>query len=454
MVSANLPNSNVPPDINSFDGFEREETSMSQIILDKINTHTNNATYNSTGKNCVVLIYPKGNELMNNPLKLAAAIDKSVIKHFQEEGKIKEIRTNKKKNIIVVELSDRSEKTIQKILKIKTIGNFEVAAQLPMSDELRYGVISPIGTDVDIEHLKKVIQIRHLNNFGEQTGEITHIERMKKKENNIWVDSMSLKLTFRRCELPVGISIFHSYYKVRPFIGNAFQCFNCQRMGHLSKSCKSKQRCLLCGGNHHREDCDAQQHKCANCSGPHRANSRECQYYSIGQQIEKVRVKQAKTYVEAKKQVLERHRKVENMHTMHSSDSPSYRDRLVGMNKRTETREMATQTEQKVDDMFFDKLKECLVTIIQKIQTGNGTVENIIEDAIQQGFQLTSKRTRSNLSTSSNISSSVSLTEEYERETDLENRSFQNGASKQRVKKKKEEKGNSNKSGAHATSRK
>ena len=415
MAEARLSNLNDPPyRENSFVGFSHGDITASQIIIEKIQNHTNNATYNSLGNSSVVLIHPNGNELMNNPIKLASALDDSVIKKLQEEGKIKDIRTNKKKNLIAIELNNKDDKIIDEILKIEKLGNYDVSAQLPITEELKFGVISPIDTDVDIEYLKNIIKIRNSSASGQQIGEITKIERLKKLENGIWIDSMSLKLTFKRCNLPEGISIFHSYYKVRPYVGNNFQCFKCQRMGHLAKSCKSRERCLLCGANHNRKDCNALQHKCANCSGPHRANSKECQYYALGKKIEKVRVNESKTYLEAKNKVLQGQNVVEsqtegnkrNGLTVQPSSSRSYRDHLIGRNNKKETKEMETQTEG--DEVFFEKLKKCLLSIVEKVRNTDMDVENIIEEAVEDGFQLKPKRLRSDLSSSSSTVSSVS----------------------------------------------
>ena len=52
-------------------------------------------------------------------------------------------------------------------------------------------------------------------------------------------------------------------------------CFNCQSFGHSEKKCRSKQKCLICGGSHSRKGCpnkEARKSKCANCKGRHVAS--------------------------------------------------------------------------------------------------------------------------------------------------------------------------------------
>ena len=73
-------------------------------------------------------------------------------------------------------------------------------------------------------------------------------------------------------------------YKVKEFRAPVpvLQCYNCQCFGHSAKSCRSKQKCLICGGNHSHKGCPSREsHKptCANCNGPHVASYKGCPEY-------------------------------------------------------------------------------------------------------------------------------------------------------------------------------
>ena len=51
---------------------------------------------------------------------------------------------------------------------------------------------------------------------------------------------------------------------------SVMQCFNCQCFGHSAKTCRSKQKCLICGGNHSHKGClsnESRKPTCANCKG-------------------------------------------------------------------------------------------------------------------------------------------------------------------------------------------
>jgi len=57
------------------------------------------------------------------------------------------------------------------------------------------------------------------------------------------------------------------------------RCFNCQRLGHLSKHCTNERRCEICAESHGDKDkCSGLVH-CVNCRGNHRASSSQCPVY-------------------------------------------------------------------------------------------------------------------------------------------------------------------------------
>ena len=40
---------------------------------------------------------------------------------------------------------------------------------------------------------------------------------------------------------------------------SVMQCYHCQYFGHSAKSCRSKQKCLICGGNHSHKGCPSRE---------------------------------------------------------------------------------------------------------------------------------------------------------------------------------------------------
>ena len=232
---------------------------------------------------------------MNNPLLLSELIEQSPIgKH-----KTIDIRTNKKKNVVAIEFENANKELIEEILAIRNLGSYEVNCYLPVGEAAKKGVISPIDPKISIENIQKHLIVK------DSDSKVILVERLKRRlPNNDWEDSLSVKVTFEGTELPKAVTIKHSYYRIRPYIPQPLQCYKCQRLGHTAPSCKNQLRCLLCGDQHDKSNCNYNQQtgdfKCANCKRNHKANSKQCQFYDAAQKIEKIRIGQNLTYLEAK----------------------------------------------------------------------------------------------------------------------------------------------------------
>jgi hypothetical protein len=232
--------------------------------------------------------------LINNPVEINRVIKESPFSKY----KMINIRTNKKLNIIRTELENPSKTIIEELLNATKLGKWKVDCYLPRSDIYRYGVISPVSNKAEIAEIKTLIEVMQ----GE--AQVQNIERLKRRIDGEWTDSVSLKIKFEYAELPKTIAIAHNVYRVSPYVGEPLQCFKCQRLGHLAASCRSKIRCLLCGGSHSKDQCQNESFHCANCQGNHKANSRECHYYETARQIESVRAQKHETYQNAREFVL------------------------------------------------------------------------------------------------------------------------------------------------------
>ena len=374
-------------------------------------TQNNNATLNSTGTKNVVLIYPKSDSMLNNPIKLNQAIIKSPLQQYIQNDQIL-IRTNKRKNIIVIEIVNETESRsiISELLKIEKIGIWEVDSRLPNQDTSRSGVIGPVSEDVDPQELVDVIKPweTNLTLTGSEgsSPKVLGVQRLKRRDGNEWKDSTSLRIIFQGDSLPEGIFIFQSSYRVRPYVGPPLQCYNCQRPGHTAGGCTANPRCLLCAGEHNRKDCSVSpsEFKCANCGGAHRANSNECSFYKVAKKIEKVRATKNESYPQAKRRVLnnlngQRSATSELQNSSSNIENPAaahtgYRDALAGIRSSPQTsqRNIQTQSEDisgfRRDDQFFHELKICLLEILDVLIPEKKGEQNdkTVEQAIQKSF--------------------------------------------------------------------
>ena len=188
-------------------------------------------------------------------------------------------------------------------MAITSLGSDEVVkveAFIPRNEQYKAGVISPVSLSAQIEEVMELAKVE--NGY---THQIIKMERLKKKSDTGWVDSLAIKVIFSGRELPTGIKVGHSYYRVRPYVAEPTQCYNCLRMGHRSGSCTAKTRCLLCGRAHNRKECKSGFLQCVHCKGMHTANSKGCPIIMEARKIERIRAYQDETYKEARRQVIE-----------------------------------------------------------------------------------------------------------------------------------------------------
>ncbi|XP_071581229.1 uncharacterized protein [Temnothorax nylanderi] len=83
------------------------------------------------------------------------------------------------------------------------------------------------------------------------------------------------------CDLSIftnGVSL-----RVRPYVSQTRQCYNCFRYGHTKNACKSETRCIVCGDKSHGQ-CDRPV-CCSNCKGQHKSTFRGCPVHEKNRSI-------------------------------------------------------------------------------------------------------------------------------------------------------------------------
>ena len=72
----------------------------------------------------------------------------------------------------------------------------------------------------------------------------------KKKEK---IDTESLIIEFgsdSAIEFPLHLYLGYKRITVKEFIPYPIRCFHCQKFGHISQNCRSKQKCPICSEEH------------------------------------------------------------------------------------------------------------------------------------------------------------------------------------------------------------
>ena len=109
---------------------------------------------------------------------------------------IQDIRPNPRKRIIAIETTEPlDDATVAELSKIEYLEAFPVSCYLPNSELYCSANMAPISLDTDLASL--LTEINHQNDVL-----VTKIDRLKKRDNNSWVDSLTIKLMFKPLQHP------------------------------------------------------------------------------------------------------------------------------------------------------------------------------------------------------------------------------------------------------------
>ena len=133
-------------------------------------------------------------------------------------------------------------------------------------------VIKGVPTDITVSEFKEFLDLNKIS--------YAKAERLKSKKDGRVLPIFQLEITDPAeadalLSQNLACNVTGIVYKVEEFRApiSVMQCYNCQCFCHSAKTCKSKQKCLICGENHSQNGCP---NTCANCNGPHVASYKGC----------------------------------------------------------------------------------------------------------------------------------------------------------------------------------
>lgn len=177
-------------------------------------------------------------------------------------GEIKDVRINARKNILAIDVTNRS--ALDVLSNVKVLDNINVRCY--KQDEY----VSTAGVVYDVDNSISDADLPILIKPATEGIAILQARRIGK--------SNCVKLTFKGDSLPSHVKVGHFRQVVRPFVPKPLQCRKCQRIGHVSAVCTNTAVCSRCSGSHSSDACRAENQKCANCQGSHDASSKNCPY--------------------------------------------------------------------------------------------------------------------------------------------------------------------------------
>ncbi|KYN19123.1 hypothetical protein ALC57_08549 [Trachymyrmex cornetzi] len=185
----------------------------------------------------------------------------------------------------------------------KDLDKHGLFAFIPLHRTVRSGIIRGIPTSItdqdlrsDLRSTSKIIEIKRLN------------KRITINGKTDFVPSTTVNLKFAGQSLSKHVTLYYDLHAVSPFIFRIKTCFNCYRIGHISKYCKRNPRCRLCGQPPHGEEtiCERQDlsPKYINCNGDHLSTSSNCPLFIRQKNIQSLAAVENISLNEARKRVL------------------------------------------------------------------------------------------------------------------------------------------------------
>ena len=85
---------------------------------------------------------------------------------------------------------------------------------------------------------------------------VVGVNRVTVKKEGKVIPTNTLFLTFGSPDLPKEITVGYLKVKVALFVSNPMRCFNCNKFGRTSQSCKVAAKCPGCGKDKHEGRCE------------------------------------------------------------------------------------------------------------------------------------------------------------------------------------------------------
>lgn len=122
-------------------------------------------------------------------------------------------------------------------------------------------------------------------NIPKQDFEVRRFKTKEGKELN------TVKIDFREAGvrdklLTDGIFLSKHFYRPQIYEHSEYiratRCYNCQKFGHIAKTCRLNVKCGNCNQSHRTSECNQPENlECANCEKPHASNSGDCPVYLL-----------------------------------------------------------------------------------------------------------------------------------------------------------------------------
>ena len=206
------------------------------------------------------------------------------LRQFHPDLKVSQIKELPKGDFLIIGDSMQDVIILQSENKMKTALGQNVKVSLPKAfqtnkQQTKSLAVKGVPSDISDSEFKKFLGLNKINFANalknKKDGRVLPIFRIEISDPTKAKALISQNLV---CHIT---GMVHKVEEFRTPI-SVMQCFNCQCFGHSAKTCRSKRKCLICGGNHSHKGCPRKESRkptCANCKGPHVASYKGCPEY-------------------------------------------------------------------------------------------------------------------------------------------------------------------------------
>lgn len=240
----------------------------------------------SPNKNCKFLIIKNADKDKDLKKTSPFLIQKSIDNTCGRVDKVKKLSNG----TLLVEC--KSDEQTMKLLKMKSLFD---QVQVEVTEHPTLNQSKGIATSSDFQYLNDTDILDGLKDQN-----VTEIKRLQRKVNGEFINTNTIIFTFRKQQIPEKIYLGYQTVTVRQYVPYPLRCINCLRLGHKASDCKNDRICALCAQTFHGEEKCLGNTKCINCDQPHNSWSKDCPKFVEEFAIQKVKITQKISYIEAK----------------------------------------------------------------------------------------------------------------------------------------------------------
>ena len=207
------------------------------------------------------------------------------LRQYHPSLKVSSVKARPKGDFVIVGDSLQDVTILQSETKMKVASGQKVKISLPKAYETnkvptKNLVVKGVPSDITVSEFKEFLDLNKIS--------YAKAERLKSEKDGRVLPIFQLDITDPAeaealLSQNLACNVTGIVCKVEEFRApiSVMQCYN-QYFGHSAKTCRSKQKCLICGENHSHKGCPSRESRkptCANCNGPHVASYKGCPEY-------------------------------------------------------------------------------------------------------------------------------------------------------------------------------